>query len=207
MTGWNRPRTKVTQVGFVAIVALSGQVLGATVLGGCGFPVQDSARAVPPDDLPTALRPQNTADKTPGATSEPITVWFVRDGMLDRLRHRIVTPLEPRDVLADLLVGPTAAEQDRSFRSAIPDPSVFVDVQVAGGLATVELAAEFAEISIADQVLAVGQLVLTLTDLRGVGRVQFVVDGTQVAVPLPSGEASDETVSRDDYIELTEPAS
>ena len=102
-----------------------------------------------------------------------------------------------------MLAGPSTSEQDESLRSAIPDPSAVVDVSVAGGVATVNLTAAFSEIPANDQVLAVGQLVLTLTDLRGIGRVRFVVDDVQVAVPLPNGETSEDSVSRDEYLVLT----
>jgi spore germination protein GerM len=48
----------------------------------------------------------------------------------------------------------------------------------------------------------VGQFVLTLTDLRGVGSVQFTVDGAPAAVPTPTGESSDEPIFREQFLEL-----
>ena len=47
--------------------------------------------------------------------------------------------------------------------------------------------------------------VLTLTDQRGIGRVRFVVDDASIAVPVPSGETSGDSVSRDEFIELADP--
>jgi hypothetical protein len=43
---------------------------------------------------------------------------------------------------------------------------------------------------------------LTLTDVRGVGGVQFLVDGTPVAVPIPTGETSDQPVFREQFLTL-----
>lgn len=171
----------------------------------CGFPTQREAHAVPDENVPDALRTTDTDDPSPNVATEPAAIWFVRDTVLDQVQHRVAAPATADTVVAELLLGPTEGEQGRSFRSAIPDATVVVSASTAGGLATVELAPEFAEIPVADQVLAVGQLVLTLTDLRGVGRVRFQVDDAVVAVPLPTGEASDQTVSRDDYVELIAP--
>jgi len=111
----------------------------------------------------------------------------------------------PQVALAELLSGPSEAEQNRSLRSAVPDAEVVIGVEVLGGVASVDLASTFSEIPASDQVLAVGQIVLTLTDLRGIGRVRFIVDEVQIAVPLPTGDASEGSVSRDDYIVLADP--
>jgi hypothetical protein len=43
-----------------------------------------------------------------------------------------------------------------------------------------------------------------LTDMRGVGRVNFTIDGQPVSVPLPSGGSSSEPVTRDDYIDQSD---
>ena len=173
----------------------------------CGVPLQDDASPLSPDQLPDGLRPSASTivgEQVPdtSADQEPVDVWFVREDRLASARHRIDPPVTPERVLAELLTGPTEAEQDRSLRSAVPDAAVVTSVSVAGGVATVGLAPEFSDIPASDQVLAVGQLVLTLTDQRGIGRVRFVVDDAQIAVPLPSGESSDQSVSRDDYVSL-----
>ena len=144
----------------------------------------------------TAMHPAAVADQ------EPIDVWLVRDELLSATRHRVDPPVTPRLALEELLAGPTSAEQNRSLRTAIPDASAVVSVEVSGGVASVGLASSFSEIPASDQVLAVGQIVLTLTDLRGIGRVRFLVDDAQIAVPLPTGDATEDSVSRDDYILL-----
>lgn len=65
-----------------------------------------------------------------------------------------------------------------------------------------QLAANFLEIAPGDQVLALGQIVLTLTGLPGVGRVRFEIDGESVATPLPDGTSTEDSVSREDYRSL-----
>ena len=73
---------------------------------------------------------------------------------------------------------------------------------LSGGTATVQLAQEFLDIAPGDQVLALGQVVMTLTDLRGVGRVRFEIDGEAVATPLPDGTSTEDSVSREEFRSL-----
>jgi spore germination protein GerM len=181
-----------------------GLVCLASVATSCGVPVESKPRVLSEDELPDGLR---TAESAPDATDqqqEAIDLWFVRDENLASTRHSVPAPAGPSAAVDELLTGPSDTEQDESLRSAIPDPSAVVGVAVSGGVASVDITAAFSEIPASDQVLAVGQLVLTLTDLRGVGRVRFLVDDEQVAVPLPNGETSDDSVSRDDYLVLTQ---
>ncbi|MEX0847413.1 MAG: GerMN domain-containing protein [Ilumatobacteraceae bacterium] len=131
-------------------------------------------------------------------------IWLVRDDELVTTRHLIEAPATAQAALTELLAGPTSAEQERSLRSAIPDASVVIDVELLRGVATVDLSPSFSDIPAQDQVFAVGQIVLTMTDLRGVGRVRFVVDDAQIAVPLPSGDTSEDTVSREDYLAMAD---
>lgn len=177
-------------------------VCAVTVLAGCGVPVEDRARRVPAERIPDGLLASDTTTPTEPDDRESIDVWLVRDGLLVASRHEIERPVTAQRALDELLSGPDEDEQSRSLRSAIPDAAVLVSAEVSGGIARVELAASFSDIPAGDQVLAVGQIVLTLTDLRGVGLVAFSVADGPIAVPLPSGESSGERVSRDDYVEL-----
>lgn len=184
-------------------LALSACVL--VIVAGCGFPAERHASPIPQDDLPAGLRSGVTATTAPSST-EPATIWFVADNRLVAVRHGVEAPASVTTVTNELLIGPSAAERDRGLRSGLPDPTVVVGTELARGTAQVQLAPSFAEISPEDQVLAVGQLVLTLTNLPGIGGVQFTLDGTPVAVPLPSGVSSDAPVFRDDFIALTKPS-
>lgn len=176
----------------------------ATTSSSCGVPSESTPRALSQNELPDGLRTVQTAPDATSQEQEIIDVWFVRDDSLVTTRHSVSAPAGPTIAIAEVLAGPSASEQDESLRSAVPDPSAVVEVSVVGGVATVDLTSAFSEIPANDQVLAVGQLVLTLTDLRGIGRVRFVVDEVQVAVPLPNGETSEDSVSRDEYLVLTQ---
>ena len=186
-----------------------GAALGATAVGAvalvvtaCGVPIEGSPRGVPANQLPAGLQtPETTVEDSPD-TTESVEVWFVRDELLVGSRHTVDAPLTPQKALDELLLGPDADEQGRALRSALPDAEVVLGTTFARGIATVDLSPRFSEIPASDQLLAVAQIVLTLTDLRGVGMVEFQVEGAPIAVPLPSGESSGERVSRDDYYGL-----
>jgi len=172
--------------------------------GGCGFPAQDEARPIPDDELPVGLRPGATPPSTAPVETEPGTIWLVDGDALDDVRHDVAAPASIESVTTELLIGPSTAEQARGLRSALPDPNVVSDISLSRGVATVDLTSSFAEISPEDQLLAVGQFVLTLTDLRGVGSVQFTVEGAPAAVPTPTGESTEQPAFREQFLELTE---
>lgn len=180
---------------------LLGSILcGVLLLASCGFPTEDSPSPIAAEERPDELDPDSTAS----VTADEVTVWFISDDSLVRRPRQVPAPLDAAAVVESLGEGVTPAEADRSLRSAIPEASMLVATNLAGGTATVQLASEFLEIPPGDQVLALGQVVLTLTDLRGVGRVRFEIDGAPVATPLPDGTSVEGSVSREDFRSLAE---
>ena len=174
------------------------------VLVGCGVPTETTARLVPNGAIPEALDPSNSTPPTSVERQRTINLWFIRDDQLVRVRHSVPASTRPDDVIDALLAGPSDVERRDSLRSAIPDAAAVRDVTFSRGDANVSLSSAFSEIPTADQLLAVSQLVLTLTDMRGVGRVNFTIDGQPVSVPLPSGGSSSDPVTRDDYIDQSD---
>jgi spore germination protein GerM len=76
------------------------------------------------------------------------------------------------------------------------------DVELTGGVATVSLTRAFADVEADAQLLAIGQLVCTLTARPGTGQVRFTLDGTDIDVPRQDGSLTAEPVTRDDYRDL-----
>jgi spore germination protein GerM len=191
---------------FGRISTIVAVTVTATAITACGFPEQQSAAPVPEQELPVALRPDLVPSSTTPSETERATIWLIDQSRLVPVRHDVAAPASVESVTAALLAAPSADEQQRGLRSAMPDPTVVVGSQLARGLATVELAPEFAEISPEDQLLAVGQFVLSMTGLPGVGGVVFTIDGVPVAVPVPTGESTEGPVFRDQFGELIGPA-
>jgi spore germination protein GerM len=169
---------------------------------GCGFPSQDGAEPLAEDELPVGLRPSATPEPAHSEGAVQATIWLVDGDRLVSVRHEVPSPASAETITEALLDGPTSSEQQRGIRSALPDPAVAVGATSSRGVATVELNESFTEIAPEDQLLAVGQFVLTLTDAPGVGTVTFQIDGEPAAVPLPTGESSDGPVFREQYLDL-----
>ena len=111
--------------------------------------------------------------------------------------------LPPASTLSRLLDalgrGPNRNEVDAGLRSALPDESRFPDVSVSRGTATVDLGRRFTALSGEDQVIALAQLVYTLTAQPGIGLVRFTLQGEPTEVPRANGSLTSGPVSRDDY--------
>jgi len=136
---------------------------------------------------------------------ESTAAWFIQNDQLVSITRRTPAPVDTTSALANVTAGVTVAEGARGLRSAIPDPSMITGSEKSGGTATVQLAGEFVDIPAADQIWALGQIVYTLTDLRGVGRVRFEIAGEAIAVPLPGGDSTKDSTSRDDFAQLASP--
>ncbi|HAP76174.1 MAG TPA: hypothetical protein DCR14_08840 [Acidimicrobiaceae bacterium] len=177
--------------------AASGCLLACgLVLAACGFPTETEPVGVEMDEL-TSPTSETTPPEVP---IDIVTVWFARDGELAATTREVPTPVLPDAVVAALGAGVTDDEAESGLRSAIPSASMLLTASAARGTVTVQLSSAFAEIPVGDQSLALAQVVFTLTELRGVGRVRFQIDGEPIAVPLPDGTSTEDSVSRDDFL-------
>lgn len=186
---------------------VSAVVLAAAVAAGCGVPSESSPRLVDPTRLPPGLvEPANPTTTAPPAVTVPeavVRVWMVQDPALVPVARRVPAPTTVDAAVAALLAG-TAEQDEPGVRSAWAGPEQVTDVGVIAGIAVVELAEDFLELPAGEQLLAVGQMVLTLTDLPGIGQVQFERDGERIRVPSADGTTLQRPVSRDDYTALAE---
>lgn len=171
----------------------------AIVATSCGFPAEDGPTPIADDAATTS----STVGSGSVVSSDEVTVWFVRGDLLVSRTRDVPAPVVAQSAIVALGAGATPSETSSGLRSAIPNASMLVTAELSRGTATVDLAAEFGEVAPGDQVLALGQVVFTLTDLPGVGRVRFQINGDPVAVPLPDGTSTDDSVSRDDFNSLT----
>lgn len=187
----------------VLSVVLGGSIL----LSGCGIPTDDEVTLARPESVPFDLlapAPSTTTTVTtaPSAPTVRSTIFLVEGERLARVVRELVAPVAPGSVLDALSDGPTDAEAARGLRSALLAEGLMRSVGVAGGIATVDLGSSFSGIVGRDQILALAQIVATLTGLPGVGRVSFTLEGNPVGVPRGDGAITTDSVSRDDYAAL-----
>lgn len=173
------------------LVALAVAVL--TVLcAGCGVSPQDR-----PEPVPTAPGPATATAHGDRLDGPRLTVYLVRGTRLvPVLRQTSVATT--RQALALLVDGPTRAEAADGIRTALPPEVVGVRRSPADGTATVTVTRGFTGITGGNQLLAVAQVVFTLTELPTVEDVRFTVEELPVEVPTDAGLSS-RSVTRDDY--------
>lgn len=185
MTG---PHRAVQVPGLLVAVLL----LIAAVVGGCGVGGQQEPDTVTP---PTA--PPPAAARTPEPGSALVTVYFLRDQHLVEAERR---GLRTAQASLDLLtVGPTPGEVAGGIDTAIAPQSITLDPRTRNSR-TIDIAvgAEFATLTGRRQLLAVGQVVWTVTAVPGVEGVRFVLEGQPLATPTDDGLTWSE-VDRSDY--------
>ncbi|HET8970713.1 MAG TPA: hypothetical protein VFN19_06630 [Candidatus Nanopelagicales bacterium] len=181
-------------------------VLAGLVLAGCGVPLQDSATPVPGVSPPPGQAP--TAPSTNSTQA-----WFVRNGQLVPVMEPVDDTVTPGVLLELLAAGPPDGSPD-GMRSLVADPLAGEPLVTApadpvpvpqDGQVVVQLSPKFNALAASEQVLLIGQVVMTLTS-AGAAEVLFVdAQGAPAAVPLPDGRVLDRPATRADYRPLTEP--
>ena len=171
-------------------------VLGA----GCAVPAQDEAQPARDGAVPFALLDPQAPPLVPpasGPSSEPVALCFVRDGRLVIVSDELAAPVDLRAPLDALALPPPDAGP--LLRTALTEPSIVRDVRLLGGIARVDLLSRVSALPADEQLLAVAQIVCTLTARPGVGQVSFTLEGARLAVPKGDGSLVNSPVARDDY--------
>lgn len=167
----------------------------ALCLTGCGVPTQDSPRAIPRAQVPFhLLDPQAPTTTTTTVPSPPFTVPVLVYLVDDTGQHlissqRLVAPPAPLSAVLDaLLAGPTASEQALGVQTAMSSDVRVLGASVSGGVATVNFNSAFGEITGPEQILAVAEVVFTVTSqLTPETGVAFQIGGIPTNVPVATG--------------------
>ena len=188
-------------------ILLAGLVLAAVVAGaaGCGIPTEEDATLARAEDVPFDLLAEipetttSTINAPSGASLTRATIFLVQGERLAPVDRDIAAPPSGEGVIEALERGPTRSEAALGLRSALVGADVMRSIGVSGGIASVDLGTGFTDIVGRDQIMALAQIVSTVTGLPGVGRVAFTLEGVPVGVPRGDGAVTTESVSRDDY--------
>ena len=185
----------------------AGLVLVGSITG-CGVPVESSAQPLPSDILPT---PTPTPSPTETSTTQPAPatarLWFVQEEGIVPVTAP-VEGTEPQQLLDALAAGPPADTEN--LRTVVVDPltgEAFVSATDTNppqeGIVTVQASPAFTALPPTEQILLLGQVVLTLTGVRTTDGVLVVNEqGEALAVPLPDGRLLDGPATAADYRSL-----
>jgi hypothetical protein len=158
-----------------------------------------------PYDLLAAPTTTTTEPPPPTTTTLPwrTNLWYVAGERVVPAPRQLREQPDVAQVLRLLLNGPS--DDQPLVRSALDTGDATVAGQPVGGTLTIELRPDFGARSPSEQVLALAQLLFTVTEVPGVGRVVFRIGDADLAVPLPNGQLAQGSVSRDDYAVLAFP--
>lgn len=182
---------------------LAGVLVGS--VAACGIPTEDSATLARPEDVPFDLLAEipettsTTGGSPTGASMIRATIFLVQGERLAPVEREVPSPASGEAVIEALGRGPTRSEAALGLRSALVGGDVMRSIGISGGIASVDLGPDFTDIVGRDQIMALAQIVSTVTGLAGVGRVSFTLEGVPVGVPRGDGAVTTESVSRDDY--------
>lgn len=190
----------------------AGAVLVAFLLTGCGVRLDAAPQPIPAGAIPTVTATTTAAPAPTSASAGRVRVWFVQDdGLVPVITELVREPVvAPADIVAALAAGPPPEQADEGVRSLVVDPvtdaplaSVPEDNPVTdAGSVIVVLSPAASALPPGEQVLLLGQLVLSLTG-AGYSSVTFVDEaGAPAAVPLPGGRLLDRPAVARDYAGL-----
>lgn len=186
-----------------AVIAL----IAAVVLAGCGVGPESVPRPLPPEASAVVEPLPAASESRAGVLTE---LWFVDDSELVPVRRTSIQLLSDQEKLDALELGPTPAEASQGLRTAVAplvsdSPLVVtaaadgVPVPAAPDQVAVVLRPEFLQLPSQEQLLILGQVVLTLATTPE-ATVTFVDEnGNPIGVPLPNGRLTSEPVSAADY--------
>lgn len=178
-----------------AVAAVCAASLVGAALVSCSVRPQDH-----PDVI--AIGPLTAADQHTDVETAPssrqATVYFVRDGRLVAVDRHLPDGDPVARSLAALVAGP-GPQDVAGLQSALPSSTAAWDVAVAGGVATIAVPVDFDRLGARNEVVAVGQLVFTVTAHPGVRGVLFTSNGSPIEVPTDSGRLVARPVTRADY--------
>lgn len=177
--------------------AVLGLLVAVLMLAGCG---------IRPQERPETLGVPRPSTADPGATTASgdaaVSVYFVRGVRLE-LVPRQVPRRDVNAALDALLVGPTRSEVLTGLRTALSPQSLMPEQAApAAGLVTIAVDRVFTDVSGGNQLLAVAQVVWTVTEFPEVNRVRITADGQPVEVPTDGG-LTNQPVAREDYRSVT----
>ena len=207
-------------------LALISLALTALVVA-CGIPtnsqvgtIQESKLGPLDDTIPipvttttvpaTTIEPSTTTtvvDTPSTIPTEEVTLYFISGGVLVELPRPLPKRASPGQVMFALQEGPPTGDLGAGLSTALPTQAraPITPTEDGSGVATVDLPPGFFEqIKPEDQRLAIGQIVLTLTEVGRIGQVRFTQSGKAISVPRGSGDLSDpgQALAPRDYQEL-----
>jgi hypothetical protein len=225
MSGRTRASAPVRWAAMAVIAMLAVSGCGVT-LQSSSEPIPPDILPAPISQIPEpspSITPSPTASETESVTPESrLRLWFVQEDGLAAVESSLPTGSSPEYVMQALVVGPTPEQTALGLRTIASDPLTGLPLATIAAPVppdeaapasgppptidplvpepiTVVLSQAFTALPPAEQVLLLGQVVLSLTG-AGESAVAFTDEsGATLAVPLPDGRLLDTPARARDY--------
>lgn len=208
--------------GLLGLVSLTGCGVG---IQSSAEPLPSNVIPAPLPVITASATPEASPEPSASAPSDTsmLRLWFVQEDGLAAAESSLPKGSTADLVLQSLAIGPTDQQLAEGLRTVAQDPitglalvtigtpAVLASAAPASGppasgpptpepsVVTVALSPAFSALPPAEQVLLLGQVVLSLTG-AGASLVSFVDEaGSPVAVPLPDGRLLDTPATARDY--------
>lgn len=165
----------------------------------CGLPMSGQPHRIDPSTVPYGLLDRQPVVPTAPVSGPLADVYLVADDRLVLRSRRIIGLNRPAEALRSLLDGPTPPESAHGLTSDIPAQTRLYSLDLKGSVATVDLSPSFGTSGGSQQVLAVAQIVYTVTASRYIDAVRFSIAGRPIEVPNGSGSLAPGARSRADF--------
>jgi hypothetical protein len=183
---------------------LLGITFAALLLSGCTLvPTSSSPELVTRHRIPFGLLSSSIPGTNNGHVhfiTQPIYIVDAT-GHLAASSRIVPSPPVLATVLRQLILGPTQIESFAGYTSALPKSLILLSASIKAGLGYIDLATPTSELNRTQEILAIGQLVLTSRDVGASKGIEITVGGRVQRSLLPNGKRSP-IVSPSDYQSL-----
>lgn len=184
---------------------LLGLVVGALALAGCSLvPTASSPQLIGPKHVPFGLLGKTIPGTNHGRVRFITQPVYIVDatGHLSSTSRIVPSPPVLESVLRQLIIGPTKIESGGGYTSALPKNLIILSASFRGGIGYIDLGTTLSKLPRSQEVLAVGQLVLTahvvgLTLGIEVKGIEITVAGVVQKSPLPGDHEANLVTTQD----------
>jgi Sporulation and spore germination len=178
---------------------LGVSLVAAALCAGCGVGVDATPHLMNNKDVPFGLLSPAPSTTAPPSSGQFVTLYLAGAARLVATSRELSTPVSIGRVLHALGEGPTPKQAAAGLQSPLSTAAPLSLSNSSGTRVTVDLSSSFTKLTEQDQVIAIAQLVYTLTLFPGITHVGVRIDGRRAKVPTDDGTLSGSPLGRGSY--------